>query len=121
MARLIPLPTIPSEGKGQLTVIEKILPFKVERVYFIYRAQGERGGHRHKETIQALVAVAGACTIYNHDGQTETEYRLERPDQMLLLDPPDWHKMYDFSDDCVLLVLASAEYDRDDYIDEPYP
>jgi len=27
-----------------------------------------------------------------------------------------WREMYDFSPDCVLLVLASEHYDEDDYI-----
>jgi hypothetical protein len=27
-----------------------------------------------------------------------------------------WREMHDFSADCVLLVLASAEYDESDYI-----
>ena len=27
-----------------------------------------------------------------------------------------WHEMYDFSPDCVLLVLASDIYDESDYI-----
>ena len=27
-----------------------------------------------------------------------------------------WHEMHGFSDDCVLLVLASEHYDESDYI-----
>ena len=32
------------------------------------------------------------------------------------LPPMLWHEMHDFSADCVLLVVASDEYDETDYI-----
>ncbi len=38
-----------------------------------------------------------------------------------MLETADWHTMDEFSDDCVLLVLASEPYDVNDYIDEAYP
>lgn len=36
--------------------------------------------------------------------------------QGLLIEPMVWHEMYDFSPDCVLMVLASDVYDESDYI-----
>ena len=42
---------------------------------------------------------------------------LSKPNQILLLEPEDWHTM-DFSADAVLLVLASEHYDKEDYIHE---
>lgn len=41
---------------------------------------------------------------------------LDSPTKILILEPNDWHEMYDFSEDCVLLVLASHLYDAEDYI-----
>jgi dTDP-4-dehydrorhamnose 3,5-epimerase-like enzyme len=121
MPKLIQLPSYETPDQGHLTVIEGLLPFTIRRVYYIYKAQGQRGGHRHKKTIQALVCVAGSCKIHCHDGQKTEEFWLNSPDRLLLLESKDWHTMSEFSPDAVLLVLASELYDREDYIDEAYP
>jgi len=120
MARLIELPTF-ADGRGELSVLEAVVPFPVRRVYFIHHAQGLRGGHRHRMNVQLLVAVAGSVDIHVDDGKTKKDYPLNTPRQGLLLETPDWHTMDNFSKDCVLLVLASQPYDVNDYIDEPYP
>jgi hypothetical protein len=41
---------------------------------------------------------------------------MQSPEVGVDLPPFLWHEMHDFSSDCVLLVLASALYDEDDYI-----
>ncbi len=120
MARILDLPVF-GDGRGDLVVLEKAVPFPIRRAYFIHHARGLRGGHRHRKNVQLLVPVAGSVRIHVHDGKRKRDYRLERPDQGLLLETPDWHTMDDFSPDCVLLVLASEPYDVADYIDEPYP
>lgn len=59
MAQIINLPTV-RQSRGRLTIIEKVLPFEVKRVYYIYDVKGDevRGGHRHKTNCQALVCIA---------------------------------------------------------------
>ena len=115
MATLIQLKTF-SDHRGSLTVIEKVLPFEIKRVYYIYNATTERGGHRHKKTWQALVAVSGSCQVYVHNGKEENTFLLDTPDKCLILAPEDWHTIDNFTKDCVLLVLASEYYDPNDYI-----
>jgi hypothetical protein len=120
MARMIELPTF-GDSRGELSVLEQAVPFPIRRVYFIHRAQGLRGGHRHRSNIQVLVAVSGAVRIHVHDGLSRADYLLDNPRRALLLETKDWHTMDEFTPDCVLLVLASEPYDVADYIDEPYP
>ncbi|MCB0415208.1 MAG: FdtA/QdtA family cupin domain-containing protein [Bdellovibrionales bacterium] len=119
MAKILNLPTF-SESRGDLTVIDKIIPFDIKRIFYIYNASGIRGGHRHKKNIQALICVSGRCEIYNNNGSEKSEYILDKPDKCLILDPEDWHTMRNFSDDAILLVLASEHYDQSDYIDAEY-
>ncbi len=121
MAELLRLKTF-SDTRGNLTVIEKIIPFEVKRIFYIYGVDDSvRGGHRHHETIQAAICVHGHCTIYNNNGIESNTYLLDHPEKCLILYPDDWHTMYEFSDDAVLLVLASTHFDHADYIFEPYP
>ena len=119
MAHIIKLPTF-IDDRGSLTAVEKILPFEIKRFYYIYGAKSQRGGHRHKKTIQALISLGGECEIYTHDGEVEKTFLLDTPRKSLILDSKDWHTMYKFSKDVTLLVFSSEYYDKDDYIDERY-
>lgn len=120
MAKLIDFPTF-SDDRGYLTVIEKIFDCDIKRIYYIYGADSQvRGGHRHKKTKQILIAVSGSCDIYSETPMLKETFFLNTPQKGLLLEPEDWHTMQNFSENCVLLVLASEYYDKDDYIDERY-
>ncbi|MCS6820656.1 MAG: FdtA/QdtA family cupin domain-containing protein [Microscillaceae bacterium] len=120
MAYLISLKTF-TDSRGNLTVIEKAIPFDIKRIFYIYGVDNsERGGHRHHETMQAAICIQGSCKIYNHDGEKEEVFVLDSPAKCLILEPKDWHKMYDFSQDAILMVLASTFFDPKDYIYEKY-
>lgn len=121
MAKLLHLQTFSSE-KGSLTVFEKILPKGIKRIFYIYDAKDQiRGGHRHVLAYNALTCVSGNCKVLVDNGVETHTYELNTPDTCLLLDPIDWHQMYDFSEDAVLLVLSDRFYEKEDYIYEKYP
>lgn len=120
MAHYLKIPNFADE-RGQLHVLEQIVPFEIKRVYYIHGVPNTtRGGHRHKNTDQVLVCVNGKCNIYNHNGQNEEQFELHSPSVALYVDRNDWHTMHSFSHDAVLLVLSSTPYDVNDYIDQPY-
>ena len=114
-SKIIRIPTFEDE-RGFLTVMEDILPFNIERIYWIYSADEQtRGGHGHKITKQALVAVAGTVDLKINDGKKETLYILDDPSKCIIVEPEDWHTMF-FKNNAVLLVFASHKYDKKDYI-----
>ena len=119
MAYIINVPTF-SDSRGNLSVIEKLLPFGIKRFYYIYNATSKRGGHRHKKATQGLICVGGSCEIYVHNGELETTFLLDTPKKCLILDPKDWHTMDQFTTNAILLVFSSEYYDLNDYIDEAY-
>jgi len=120
MAYKIDLKTF-TDDRGHLTVIEKVTPFEVKRIFYIYGVDGSiRGGHRHHKTVQAAICLKGSCAIYNQDGDNERVFELDSAHQCLLLYPTDWHQIFDFSEDAILMVLASEYFDSTDYIYEPY-
>lgn len=113
------LPTF-TDPRGSLTVLDGSLPFVPVRTYWIYGADGQtRGGHRHRHTRQALIAIGGTITIYMNDGVTAEDVVLDKPGKCLLVEPKDWHTMH-FGPGSVLMVMASHPYDRSEYIDTPY-
>jgi dTDP-4-dehydrorhamnose 3,5-epimerase-like enzyme len=120
MAYLIDLKTF-TDKRGNLTVIEKTIPFEIKRIFYIYGVDSSvRGGHRHHKTIQAAICIQGTCHINNDDGKSNTEFLLDKPNKCLILEPRDWHTMDNFSEDAILMVLASEYFDQKDYIFEPY-
>ena len=121
MAKIINLKTFTDE-RGNLTVIEKAVPFDIKRIFYIYDVvDSVRGGHKHKKTLQAAICIKGSCKIRSFDGTNKDKFVLDKPNICLLIDPEDWHEMYDFTPDSILMVLASEYFDADDYDFDNYP
>ncbi len=110
------------DQRGSLVALEigmeKAVPFDIKRVYYIYRtAEGvSRGFHAHRNLKQVAISVAGRCRMVLDDGKNRKEAWLDCPTKGLLIEDMIWREMHDFSEDCVLLVLASEHYDESDYI-----
>lgn len=68
---------------------------------------------------ELLVCVAGSCNVLLDDGLGRREVvRLANPDAAAYVPRKVWTAQYGHSSDAVLLVLASAEYEPDDYIND---
>ena len=122
MAHLINLTTF-TDKRGNLTVIEKVIPFRINRVFYIYGVdKSKRGFHRHKKTIQAAIVLQGKCKIISQGGIgfPVEEFIMDFPSKCLIINPEDFHWMDKFSKNCILMVFASEFYNVDDYIFEPY-
>ncbi len=108
------------DDRGQLVAIEEgiDLPFDVRRVYYIYDTLPgvRRGFHAHRHLEQILLCVKGSCKIHLDNGYDTAEVLLDKPNVGLYISNDMWREMYDFSQDAVLLVLASEHYDEADYI-----
>ena len=108
------------DNRGQLIPIEsdKDIPFAIKRVYYIYdTAEGViRGRHAHKSLEQVLICVTGSCKVSLDDGKSKEEICLNKPNEGIYIKNNIWREMYDFSNDAVLVVLASDYYDENDYI-----
>lgn len=117
--RWVPL-VVKGDERGSLVVIEetRTVEWAVQRVYYLFGTQPgvTRGLHAHRRLEQFVVAVSGSCTMLLDDGRESETLILDDPAQGLMLPPMVWHEMSDFSQDCVLLVLAAAFYDEADYI-----
>lgn len=106
--------------RGQLVALEefKDIPFRIKRVYYMYDTGKDviRGGHAHKTLQQILVCIHGSCVIRLNNGKESKEIPLEKPYEGLYVSNAMWREMYNFSNDAVLLVLASELYEENDYI-----
>ncbi|RNL52573.1 sugar 3,4-ketoisomerase [Pedobacter jejuensis] len=120
MGHIINLTTY-KDSRGILTVLDRVVNFEIKRLFYIYAVDdSDRGGHRHHNTYQAAICIKGSCKITNNDGQKTEIFDLDTPEKCLILEPNDWHVMHSFTEDAILLVLASTAFDPKDYIYEPY-
>ena len=105
---------------GYLATVEnkKHIPFDIQRIYYLYDVPaGEtRGGHSHKNLKQLFVSASGSFDVVLFDGQVKRTITLNRPYHGLYIAPGIWRELENFSSGSVCLVLASKEYDENDYI-----
>nr|WP_284202851.1 FdtA/QdtA family cupin domain-containing protein [Psychromonas marina] len=108
------------DDRGSLVALEdhKNIPFTIKRVYYMFNTADKvrRGFHAHKKLKQLAVVLKGSCRFMLDDGKEKIELLLDNPEQGLFIESFVWREMFDFSDDCVLLVLADSFYDEGDYI-----
>lgn len=111
---------IRGDERGSLVAVEgnSDIPFDIKRVYYIFDTKKDvpRGFHAHKDLEQILVAVSGSCKIRIDDGVKKEIFELCEPDKGLYIGKDQWREMFDFSQNCVLLVLASEHYNPKEYI-----
>ena len=116
---LIPLQKHGDE-RGMLIALEnaKNIPFDIKRVYYMFGTQSDvrRGYHAHKNLRQLAIPISGSCRFHLDNGIEKVDVLLDDPALGLLIEPTMWHEMYDYSPNCILLVLASDIYDESDYI-----
>jgi len=106
--------------RGDLTALEweKELPFSPKRLFFVSNVPNSsvRGEHAHKDCHQFLLCVHGSVAVVVDDGENREEFFLKEAHIGLHIPPKVWATQYKYSSDAVLLVLASHEYDADDYL-----
>lgn len=119
---IINLPRI-YDPRGNLSFLQNgdgIVPFAIERVYWIYDvpAGEERGAHSHHEGKELLIALAGSFNVNLFDGSVWRHFTLNRPFQGLYVPPGYWRTLDNFSSGSVCMVLTSTQYDESDYVRE---
>ncbi|MBQ3754695.1 MAG: WxcM-like domain-containing protein [Clostridia bacterium] len=108
------------DDRGSLVVAEyeKEIPFLVKRIYYIFGVSDDkrRGFHSHKDLLQVYIAIHGSVKVMLDDGDKQETVLLDNPAQGLYIGHNVWREIFDFSNDAVLLVLASEKFSESDYI-----
>jgi dTDP-4-dehydrorhamnose 3,5-epimerase-like enzyme len=108
------------DDRGSLISLEenKNIPFDIKRVYYIYGTRPEtiRGKHSHPHLRQVAICVSGSCKFLLDDNKSKKIIELNSPDIGLYIGEDIWREMYDFTTDCVLMVLANEYYNEDEYV-----
>ncbi|MBC5628545.1 FdtA/QdtA family cupin domain-containing protein [Clostridium sp. NSJ-6] len=102
---------IPIEGKIDI-------PYEIKRIFYIYGVPKDkkRGNHSHRSLYEILICLKGSLKVKVQNGREEEVYVLNNEYEGLMIGPWIWNEMFDYSDDCVLLVLCSDKYDESEYL-----
>lgn len=108
------------DSRGSLSYAEscKLIPFNVQRIFWIYDVQqgATRGGHAHRQCQEAIIALHGSFSLYLTDLEQETTITMDAPYKMVVVPNGIWCELKDFSADAVVLVATSEHFDQDDYL-----
>ena len=109
------------DSRGHLVIVEggEDIPFEIKRIFYIYGSDNNviRGSHANRNSEFVLINVAGTSKVRVKDGKgNEAVFSLNRPHAGIYLPKMIWKEMYEFSEDSVLLCLASTHYDAEEYI-----
>lgn len=105
-------------GSLSFAEYENVLPFVPKRYFLVYDVPSRevRGEHAHRQCHQFLVCVKGSCAVVVDDGKRRAEVLLNRPNLGIHIPPLVWATEYKYSQDAILLALASDIYKAEDYI-----
>ena len=115
---IIDIPKI-EDYRGNISVVENdVLPYKINRVYYLYDvpSNATRGGHAHKALKQCLIALSGSFDVILNDGLYRKKITLNKPNKGLLIPNGIWRELENFSSGSVCLALASEVFNENDYI-----
>lgn len=119
---LIRLPSYP-DHRGVLTVAERRLglTFDAVRFFMLYGVPegARRGGHSLAVSEELMVCAAGSVTLEVDDGRTRWRVVLDDPTLAVHVPVGVWSEQHSFSEGAVLLVMASAPFDPDEFDDRP--
>jgi len=117
--KIINLPRF-EDPRGNLSFVEdeNHIPFKIERVYWIYDVPGGqvRGGHAFKEQREFIIALSGSFDVLVDDGIQKESFSLSRSYYGLYIPCGLWRRMENFSTNALAIVLSSTKYKASDYI-----
>ncbi len=116
--KIIDIPKV-EDRRGNLAVIENdSIPFEIKRVYYLYDvpSNAHRGGHAHKIQESLMIALSGSFEVVLDNGSEKERIMLNKPNKGLFIPTGVWREIENFSSGSVCLVLASSEYDEEEYI-----
>lgn len=111
---------ISNNDGGMISVFEICKKYNInaKRLYFLNSSSKtiDRGGHAHKKLLQLIICVKGESKIeLINQNQKNYLFELNDPTSILLVPKLHWRNI-ELKDNSSLLVLATEEYNENDYI-----
>ena len=111
---------INADHRGSLVAVEgkNNLNFAINRVFYMYGSDpgAIRGRHANRDSTMCFMCIKGSCKILVDNGKDKETFFLDNPAKGLICEPMTWKELFDFSLDCILMVICDTNYDVGEYI-----
>ena len=98
----------------------KKLKFKIDRFYFFKNINFDtvKGKHAHRKTKQIFICLKGTVSLRLSNCKKIIKLiKLKEANKKgIIILKPTWLEIFNFSKDCILLVLADRNFSKSDYI-----
>lgn len=109
-----------SDIRGDISVANfgEEIPFEPKRFYMVSGVPSKetKGQFALKTCQQFITCARGSCQILVDDGKNRQEILLNSPNIGVYIHPKVWVTQYKYSEDALLAVFASEQYNPEDYI-----
>ena len=109
-----------SDIRGNISVanFDEEIPFEPKRFYMVSEVPSKetKGQFALKTCQQFITCARGSCHILVDDGKNRQEILLNSPNIGVYIHPKVWVTQYKYSEDALLVVFASEQYNPEDYI-----
>lgn len=109
-----------SDIRGDISVANfgEEIPFEPKRFYMVSGVPSKetKGQFALKTCQQFITCARGSCQILVDDGKNRQEIFLNSPNIGVYIHPKVWVTQYKYSEDALLAVFASEQYNPEDYI-----
>lgn len=104
---------IVKDSRGALAILENV---DSKRVFIMYDVKENRGSHCNMKNEEIIIPVKGGCDLSIESHVKKSEVRAEGIDKGFVVPAGTWVDLKNFSDDCILVILNTENYNDSDYI-----
>jgi hypothetical protein len=96
-----------------LTVLENVFDEPIQRMFFLTNLKKDsiRGGNTTTNSYEGIICIKGSCKVNVIRDNVLNKYFLENQNTCLIIEPYDWHEIYQFEEDSILLAFSNMKYD----------
>lgn len=96
-----------------LTVLENVFDEPIQRIFFLTNLKNDsiRGKNSTTNSYEGIICIKGSCEVVVVRENKSNNYFLNSPNVCLIVEPYDWHKIINFSNDTILLAFSNKKYD----------
>lgn len=100
-----------------LFVYENILPNPIQRIFFLknLKSKDKRGGNISNLAYEGIICIQGSCKVRIVKNKKEENFELDSPEKCIIIEPNEWHQVYDFQEDSIVMAFSDRFYNPDEY------
>lgn len=108
---------IKTRDEIDLFIYENLLPTPIQRIFFLKELQSNsiRGGNKSNIGYEGIICIKGYCKVKIIKNDIEEIFSLDTPAKCIIVEPDEWHQVYDFQEDSIVMAFSDRLYNPEEY------